>query len=57
MDYEFREFDIGQLRHAYHHLSEGRLVAGKEVLASVIRDLERNQSGTSKSTKRRKARR
>lgn len=32
--------NLAQLRHAFFHLSEGRVNAGKDVLASVIRDME-----------------
>lgn len=32
--------NLAQLRHAFFHLSEGRVNAGKDVLASVIQDIE-----------------
>lgn len=37
-------FNLAQLRHAWKHLNEGRVVAGKEVLASVIRSMEHHKS-------------
>ena len=41
---EKEKFYLAQLRHAYHHLKEGRNVSGREVLASVIRDMERSNN-------------
>lgn len=38
------DYILAQLRHAYHHLNEGRNKAGKEVVASVIRNMERNDN-------------
>ncbi len=38
------DFLLAQLRHAYAHLHDGRLIAGKEVLASVIRTIEKEKS-------------
>jgi hypothetical protein len=35
-------FNLAQLRHAWQHIDQGRIAAGKEVLASVIRSMERN---------------
>lgn len=37
-------FNMAQLRHAWHHLDQGRTEAAKEVIASVIRGMERDES-------------
>lgn len=37
------DFILAQLRHSYAHFKNGRIVSGIEVLASVIRRLEKEQ--------------